>query len=276
VGVQQDTVRSLEQSLKAARDRFAAGSAVRTDVLNLEVQLAQAREAQIRARHQVQLAVAGLNAAVGREVVRADTLPPVPAPAEPPVPPAEETLSIENRPELRAARAVARAQEMAWRRARGARLPTLSAFGELDWDSDVSTDMEQSYQAGVMAEWDVFTGFQRTHAAAEARARYDEARAGEQAARDQLTLDLEQARLFATEGRERLDVAAKSVQSAEEALRITRERYQQGAADITELLTAEVGLSGSRSRHVAALYDCLTARSNLARARGDLAAKYTD
>ena len=38
------------------------------------------------------------------------------------------------------------------------------------------------------------------------------------------------------------------MESAEEALRITRERYEQGAADITELLTAQFGLTDTRTR----------------------------
>ena len=67
-----------------------------------------------------------------------------------------------------------------------------------------------------------------------------------------------------------LDVAGKSLASAEEALRITRERYQQGATDITELLTAQVGLTATRTRLAAARYDYLIARSNLERAQGRL------
>ena len=43
----------------------------------------------------------------------------------------------------------------------------------------------------------------------------------------------------------------------------TRERYEQGAADITELLTAEVGLSSTRMHDAAAYYDYLTALANL-------------
>ena len=48
VGVQNETIKSLAENLRVARERFRAGSAVKTDVLNLEVKLAQSREDLIR------------------------------------------------------------------------------------------------------------------------------------------------------------------------------------------------------------------------------------
>ena len=44
VNVRKETIASLEENLRVANERFKAGTAVQTDVLNLEVQLAQARE----------------------------------------------------------------------------------------------------------------------------------------------------------------------------------------------------------------------------------------
>ena len=69
VEVRQETLASLEENLRVARERVAAGSAIKTDVLNLEVQLAEAREQLIRAENGVRLAVAALNTAIGRDLV---------------------------------------------------------------------------------------------------------------------------------------------------------------------------------------------------------------
>ena len=55
VKVQEETVASLEENLRVANERFKAGTAVQTDVLNLEVKLAQAREDLIRAQNGAQL-----------------------------------------------------------------------------------------------------------------------------------------------------------------------------------------------------------------------------
>ena len=153
-------------------------------------------------------------------------------------------------------------------------LPTLDAFGSVDWDSDSLSDFQDSYTVGVALQWEAFSGGRRSAAVAQARAEWQAAMQQEQKARNELALDLRRAELGASEARERLAVTAKSVESAEEALRITRDRYEQGAADITELLVAETRLTGIRTRDVAAYYDCLIARSNLERAMGVLFGKY--
>ncbi|MGA9479211.1 MAG: TolC family protein, partial [Desulfobacterales bacterium] len=65
VTVQQETIHSFEESLQVARDKYKAGTVIKTDVLNLEVALVQAREDLIRARNSVDLAVVALNTAIG-------------------------------------------------------------------------------------------------------------------------------------------------------------------------------------------------------------------
>jgi len=274
IDVQAEAVRSLEESLRVAQERFKAGSTVKTDVLNLEVQLAQAREDLIRAQNGFLLALAALNTAIGRDVVAAEDLRPADI-REPVAPPATaDPEAIRDRPELQAAMLLTRVQETAWRKAQREYAPVISAFGSSDWDSDVSTDFQQSYTVGVLGELNVFDGFRTRAALAAARARYEAARADEQQARNRLKLDLTQAHLGAQEAWQRLQVTRKSLESAEEARRITQEQYRQGAADITLLLTAQVGQIAQRTRDVAARYDYLTALSNLARAQGARVQEY--
>ena len=269
VEVQTDTVHSLEESLRVARVRFDAGSVVQTDVLNLEVRLAEAEENLIRARNGVELAVAALNTAIGRDLATASAITPQP-PHEldpPPATPAPDTVA---RPELRAAEEMAAIHELDWLQSRRAYQPRVNLFGSLDWNSDVSTDFENSYLVGVAAQWDLFTGFRRGARNQQALRHWMAAQADAQVMRNQLQLDLRRAHLEANDAFERLGVANKSIQSAEESLRITSERYEGGAADITELLTAQVGLTATRSRAVSAYYDYLIALSNIARAKGEL------
>lgn len=274
VGVQEESVKTLEESLRVANERVKAGGAIRTDVLNLEVQLAQAREDRIRAGNGVKLAIAALNTAMGTNKVTVAGLPAaVEAPAVRP-PETEDLNVIFTRPELEAARKVAWIQAQGLQKARRQYMPALNAFGSVDWNSEVSSDFERSYLVGVAAEVDLFDGGRRRAAVAGARAQERAAEADVEKAANTLRLDLTSASLQAGDAWERLDVVRKSIESAEEALRITRQRYEQGAADLPELLTAQTGLTGTRTRHVAALYDYLTALSNLERARGGLVRRY--
>jgi outer membrane protein len=269
--VQAESVKSIEESLRIARERFEAGSAVRTDVLNLETQLAQANEDLIRARNGLHMAIAALNAGIGAELVSADTIQsPGTADLEAPPPQCTNPEAYEDRPELRAARLMRKVKEQDLAKARGGYVPTVSAFASYDLDSDVSSDFENSYMAGVMAEVNLFDGARTRAAVQAAQAELDAAKADEQQARLNLRLDLQQAFLGSQEAWERLNVVRKSLETAKEAQRIVQEQYEQGAADISLLLQTQVGVTAMQTRSVAAQYDYLTALSNLKRAKGEL------
>ena len=269
--VQAESVKSIEESLRIARERFDAGSAVRTDVLNLETQLAQANEDLIRARNGLQLAVAALNAAIGSDLVSSNSIQsPGTAALEAPPPQCTNPEAYQDRPELRAARLMRQVKEMDVRKARGGYAPTVSAFASYDLDSDVSSDFENSYVAGVMAEVNLFDGARTRAAVQAAQSELLAAKADEEQARLNLRLDLQQAFLGAQEAWERLNVVRKSLETAREAQRIIQEQYQQGAADIALLLQTQVGVTAMQTRSVAAQYDYLSALSNLKRAKGEL------
>jgi len=267
--VQEQAVQSIEESLRVARERFEAGGAVKTDVLNLETQLAQANEDLIKARNGAQLALAALNAGIGDDLVTADNIE---APdrralnAPPPV--CTNPTAFEQRPEMRAATLMRQIKEQDVRKAKGGYTPTLSAFGSFDADSGNARDFENSYVAGVMAEINIFDGARTRAAVQAAQAELAAAQADEAKARLNLRLDLQQAFLGSQEAWERLEVTRKSLETAEEARRIVQEQYQQGAADIAILLQTQVGVTAMQTRYAAAQYDYLTALSNLKRAKG--------
>jgi outer membrane protein len=274
VAVQQESVESLAESLRVATARFNAGSVVKTDVLNLDVKLAQAQEDLILATNSVQLAIASLNTAIGEDLVSLTGLP-VPTHdnlEERPI--RLDFKAVENRPELKAAEKMSEILEKAYQKASQAYYPTVSAFGSYDVDSGDASDYENSYLVGVMAKWEFFDGYQRSSKVLSAKAEWRAAKKEEKKVYNQLRLDLHQAFLKASEAWQRLQVTQKSVENAEEALRITRAQYREGAADITVLLTAQVGLTAQKTRSVAAYYDYLTALSNFERACGEAVKKH--
>lgn len=269
VEVGEESLASLRENMRVAQERYEAGSVVKTDVLNLEVQVAEAQDQLIRARNGVQLAVAALNTAIGQPFV--DDPGQVEAVSSRPEPPSGSEMSfdaLEQRPDLVAAALETEASGRDAERSRRDRWPKLMAFGSVDADSDPFGDFEDSYLVGAMIDVDLFTGYRRKAEQAMAVAQAQEASARQAALRQQVDFDHTQSMLAVQEAWSRLDVARQSQSSAEEALRITRERYEQGAADITELLTAQLGLTANRSREAGALYDYLIAESNLQRARG--------
>ena len=274
VAVQEESVKSLEESLRVATVRFNAGSAVKTDVLNLEVRLAQAQEDNIRAKNGAQLSIASLNMAIGSDLISTGGLP-VPAREEIREKPQDLDFSVvENRPELKVSHAMAGIKEQSYEKVSREFRPNMSAFGSYDFDSGDFAEFENSYLMGVMAEWEFFDGYQRPNKARTAKAEWQTAKNESLKARNNLRLDLHQAYLKAMDAWERMGVSEKSIESASEALRITAELYKEGVADITVLLTAQVGLTTQKTRSVAAYYEYLTALSNYDRARGLAMGRY--
>jgi len=105
------------------------------------------------------------------------------------------------------------------------------------------------------------------------RAGFELASARENARRVGLDLEheLQEAILSLEEARERVSVTEKSVDLARESLKVTRQRYENGAVDIIELLSAEVALTAAQALATSALYDREIARAGIDRAAGRFA-----
>ena len=85
---------------------------------------------------------------------------------------------------------------------------------------------------------------------------------------DDILLDVTQAFLLTRDSAERLPVARKSVDLAEENLRVTRDQYLAGLVSTADLLAEEDRLSQARSNHVRALYECHASAARLVHATG--------
>ena len=269
--VQDAAQKSFAESLRIAKERYASGAALKTDVLNLEVQLAQANENVIRAQNGIQLAIAALNAAIGKEVVPEAGLskPDLDITAWD-----KDEISISRRPELTAAQLQRDTAKQQIDVARAARYPSMHAFGSVMWDGEDIGDRENSYLAGVALQWSWFDGGLTRAQTDEARAMHQSAKAGERDLREQLQLESKQAMLHLQEAWQRIEVTEHARKSAEEALRITRALYEEGAADIASLLLAETASTETNMRANAARYDYLIAKSHARRVAGKFAENF--
>lgn len=256
-------VASFEQHLELAQKRFAAGTLLRADVLDVEVRLARAREDLARARNARALALEGLRTLLGLEPGPFDvveTAPEVPAP---------DAADFSARPELEAVRHQIEAAEAQIRAARGGYLPRLAAFGSLDYDRGWKLDGDgTSYTAGLLLQWNLFDGRLTRGKVAEAQAGLDQALEQDRKLKLGLGFEVEQARLNLREANERLAVTARAITQAEESVRLTRDRFEQGLALTLQLLDAETALTVARVRRAEAEADQRIAVAALRRALG--------
>jgi len=243
-------VNSFMTNLVVAKKRLEGGTLLKSDVLDIEVRLAQAHEDFVSARNANTLAERALRNLLGIEdgdFIVADTAPAVSAP---------NSGDFSQRPELAAARERESAAQAQVRGTKGGYQPRVSAFGSLDYDyGSVTGGNGQSYTAGVMAQWDLWDGFSTRSKIHEAKANLESAHEEQRKLRLALDLEVEQARLHLQAADERLAVSSKAVEQAEESAGLTRNRFEQGLALSTQLIDSESALVAARVRRAEAEAD---------------------
>lgn len=266
VSATEAAVASMKSNLNLASNRFTQGSVLKSDMLDADVRLAEARENLVLARNALAISesifrnVLGIGETGNVTAVEVQFSAPQDAVTGP--------LDVSQRPELLAVQKVVAAAERQVRTAVGGHLPRVNAFASYDLDSGDARRFEDSWVAGVSVELDVFDGFLTRGKVAEARANLDAAR--EELRRTELTLQLEarEAQLNLLEAGARLETSGRAVSQAEESVQITKERYGNGLALLTQLLDAETALTSARQRRAAAEADCEIARAALNKALG--------
>ena len=243
-------VNAFEKNLAVARKRSEAGAALKTDVLDIEVRLAQAREDLVRARNAHVLAERALRNLIGIEsggFAVADTAPAVSAP---------DSGDFSGRSELAAARHRERAAQEQLRGAKAGYLPRVSAFGSADYDYGWKLNHDgESYTAGALVQWDIWDGRLTRAKVREASANLEASREEERKLRLALDLEVEGARLELQSANERIGVTEQAVAQASESVAITRARFEEGLALVTQLIDAETALVAARVRRAEAQAD---------------------
>lgn len=278
VPVAEQSLAAVETALADARAREAAGKALLGDVRSLEARRAEASEALLRARNGVELGRAGLRAVLALpfdaplELAPDSQLPLLALPADPI---GVLARAHEQRPELRAARALSTSREheaAAADREANPFLPRVDAFGAYGVDARNLRFSSQAdnWTLGVQVDLNLFFGGRDRARARRADARLAEAREEERRAALEVELDVRRSLLALDEARQRVDTAGEGLTAAEEALRVVAAQFSAGTVTVTRYLEAEVALRDARARLVVARFDERIARIGLARALGEL------
>jgi outer membrane protein TolC len=259
----QASVQSFESNLQLSGKRIAAGTALKTDALDLELRLAQAREDLSRTQNANTLTRQSLAMLLGIESGEVDASPSLPPLEAPP------SSQIINRPEILMAESIAQAAAARIRQASSGWKPSVNAFGSAEHNRGGQFDGQgTNYTVGVMANWDIWDGHLTRGRVNQAEAELTAAQENVRRQRLAVTLEVQQARSSLSESIERLDVSAKSVQLAEESVKLTRERFESGLALAAQLIDAETALTAARVRRAEAETDRRVAVAALRRALG--------
>jgi outer membrane protein len=273
--VAQDSISAISSELNQTKLQFEAGTVLKSDVLSLEVQLAEAQNAEIRAANGIEIAKTSLANLLGlssfHEFTVASSSSLLPKPTLPATFNDLLDQAMAQRPEVNAA---ANQVEISLRKLKseqGAYLPKADAYVSYGQNSQSPgfNSEKDNVTAGVSVEMDLFSGFNTQQRVRAAERKAAEARETERKTRLAIEQEVKIAFLTLKESLARLHVTEASVQSADEALRLVNEERRAEIVTVTRYIEAEVARNNAQSNTIAAHYDALSAEAALKKAVGD-------
>lgn len=269
IDVATESVESFEQHLGRAEIYYKAGVRTKIDVINAEVELSNARMSLLRAEYNLKLARVALEQVLGNKpnagkyvLVSAkvdldnviDSMPPVPFSLDSAV-----WEALELRPDINQLKNIVEASRANLKRSKGSYWPAIVADAKYnDYDTTLSL-YKDSWEVGVAASWELFSGFETKGEVAEAMGRYLESSAQLQDLEFAVVREVTDSFLKTEENRESVKIALQTLELAKENVQLAEKRYESGSYDVIEFNDAQLSLTRTRSELVATYYGYLTA-----------------
>lgn len=275
----RDTSRQAVEMLAAHRDVaqnfYRVGLIPKNDMLQAEVELANGRQALVRAQNAVELSKFRLNTLLKRErfspVEVVDILDYKPFNQS-----FQDCLEIarQQRPELKISSLKAHQAGKMVRAAQSEFFPTVSVvgnyarFGDTPSVSGTEYKDRETWQVMAVASWNFWEWGKTKFRVDAGRAMENQAIDQAKELNDQIALEIKNAYLILQEAESQIAVSQKVIDQAEENFRISEARYKERVARSTEVLDARTLLTKAKSEYANALADYNISYARLQRAMG--------
>jgi outer membrane protein len=254
--VAEEAVISTEAEVKRIRDMHELGTVVASDLLAMEVQLADFRQQLIQAAGDVETAYSGLNTVLAQSVDRRPTLATPLVDRDFTLPSPEELYqqALVSRPDYQQADLETQLKKQDIRAARGQYMPDLNLFASFGQSSRDLSSGSSDYAVGASLTFNL-VDFGRGARVREAVAASRAAEAQKRRAQDGIRLEIIRAYQNYRAADARVKVAAGAVDQAAEAFRIAQDRHGVGLTTITEVLRSQTALIRARMNLLGARYE---------------------
>ncbi|MGH9217949.1 MAG: efflux RND transporter permease subunit, partial [Vicinamibacterales bacterium] len=272
VAVADEQIRMTEKQLELARARFEAGTVARLDVLQAEVELANARARRIQARAQVDTAMQALRTVLALPQTQRLKLegsldePVVDRPRQ------ELDQRLPQRPDLLAFTARREMAEYASNLADSEWKPSLAFTGNMQYQQDELGSLfgrdNQSYAFGVQLNVPLFAAPGAAARRSVAQSQMRQAEHGLRDATDNARLELESAWTALEASAEVVATQQKALELARESVAIAQVSYENGVITSAELNDTQVRLLQTEWLLMQAKYARITAAARARVAAG--------
>lgn len=274
--VADDTVKQIASQKDVAENMYQVGMSPLNDLLQSQVQLANAKQALITARNNLNIAESQFNTLLRRPVnspvMIVDILDYIPWEHD-----IDYCLALaeEQRLEIEVADLEVEIAEKDYKLSERDYYPTVSLTGTYtkrgtDWDVDggVGISDKDFWDIRATASWDFWQWGRTRYGVKEKLSRLSQAKLRRQEVLDNIQLEVKQAYLRTLETQQNITTIEKAIEQAKENLRITEERYKEQVSTTTDVLIAQTLLTETMTNYYNALYDFKIAKAILYRALG--------
>ena len=276
VDVARDTVRLITSQKDVAENMFQVGMSPLNDLLQSQVQLANARQALITAQNNLKIAKSQFNTLLRKPVTApvaiVDILDFTPFEYD-----IEYCLdeAHANRFEIEVADLEVEIAEKDYKLSQRDYYPSVDVVGTwtrrgTDWDVDGGEGIgdKKFWDIRATATWNFWEWGRTTYGVREKLSRLAQAKSRKDEILDNIELQVQEAYLRTIESEQNIITVEKAIEQAKENLRITEERYKEQVSTITDFLVAQTLLTETLTNYYNALYDFKIAKAVLYRAIG--------
>jgi len=245
-----------QEQLTVARARVLSGAAVQTDSLQLVLELTQARVDVLRQDLSLRVSRLQLGRRIGRDgPVDAQVTDSMLPPDLPYTDQQLIQLALQQAPQYREARSLARSASYSLKGQKGAYLPTFNLTGGFtEYDSRFPPSGQGVGSISLIVTWPLWDRGQREIAVQQAKTNLAVARAVSADLERSAARDVTQAAEAYRISREAVDLTQVQLVAAQETFRVQDLRYKSGANTILDLLEAQFQLTRAESEAVQSVF----------------------
>jgi outer membrane protein len=263
--VQEENVALYTRQLEDAKNQFKTGNISNFEALRAQVALANQQPPLITSRNDYRIALEQLRQVLGAPSGPSGTTLEF-AQVNGTLDYTPETYTLEfalnsaheHRPELLSLQVRTLSGEQSVIQAKSTYYPSISAVGTYEWiglglthGGNVSSN---GWLLGLQSSWSIFDGKATAGKVRQAKSQEAQTRIGLQAQQLAIDVEVRQALSSLEEANELVNASKKTVELAEEALRLAQVRYHAGSATQLDVLTSQVELTSARLNELQSHY----------------------
>ena len=281
LALNQESVRTAEESLRRSKTMYEIGSVAVSDVLKARSALEALKVTVITQDNEMKIARSNLAFVLGIDVNRSIRLKAGDLTVEPMALSYEQALTkaVDRRPDLQSKNFDLEQTRRQMDAARALiRRPTVSMSAGYSWRTQ-NTPFQgiedlflqnYIYTFGLNISLPIFNGMRTENQGDQNELRYLVNLEQLRQVKRQIALDVKQSLLNLERDRKKIAAQQEAVKAAEEDFRLAEERYNFGAGTILERLDAQERLFRSKNQHINAVYDYQKRLADLEAALGGI------